>query len=164
MNIRRLQPREVDLHRELSLRALKDAPDSFGSILSETNAQPLSYWQDLTRSVTEPGRHVMFLACEGEIVCGSTYGLLDQKRNGAGRVGGMWVDPAWRRQGIGHALLQAVFDWARQSALKQLGLWAPAHNPAAMALYRHAGFRETGQRRPLPSNPSLEILEMECEL
>jgi hypothetical protein len=26
------------------------------------------------------------------------------------------------------------------------------------------GFRETGVRRPLPTNPALEIVEMHCEL
>jgi GNAT superfamily N-acetyltransferase len=164
MYIRTLEPHEVNLHRELRLLALRDAPDSFGATFSDAEAQPSSYWEILTRSVTEPGHHVMFLACEGEAVCGSTYGLLDQEKSDGGRVGGMWVDPAWRRQGIGRALLQAVFAWARQRGLKRLGLWAPVHSPAAIALYRQAGFHETGRRRPLPINPSLQILEMKCEL
>jgi GNAT superfamily N-acetyltransferase len=164
MHIRTLEPHEVNLHRELRLRALRDAPDSFGVTFADAEAQPSSYWETLTRSVTEPGHHVMFLASEGEVVCGSTYGLLDQEKSDGGRVGGMWVDPARRRQGIGRALLQAVIAWARQRGLNRLGLWAPVHIPAAIVLYRQAGFHETGRRRPLPTNPSLEILEMECEL
>jgi hypothetical protein len=68
MQIRTLEPHEVDLHREVRLRALADAPDSFGVVVSEVEAQPMSYWEELTRSVTEPGRHVMFLACEGDTV------------------------------------------------------------------------------------------------
>jgi hypothetical protein len=94
MPIRPLQPHEVTLHRELRLQALQDAPDSFGATFADAEAQPLSYWEALTRSVTEPGHHVMFLACEGETMCGSTYGLLDRERSDAGRVGGMWVAPA----------------------------------------------------------------------
>jgi GNAT superfamily N-acetyltransferase len=164
MHLCTLQPHEVSLHRALRLRALRDAPDAFGATFADAEAQPLSYWETLTTSVTEPGRHVMFLACECETVCGSTYGLLDRERSDAGRVGGMWVEPAWRRQGVGRALLQTVFAWARERGLKRLGLWAPAHSPAAMALYRQAGFHETGRRRPLPTNSALQILEMECEL
>ena len=76
----------------------------------------------------------------------------------------MWVDPAWRGRGIGQALLRAVFDWARSRGFRQLGLWAPEHHPAAIALYRRAGFRETGERRQLPSNTSLWIVAMEVEL
>jgi hypothetical protein len=54
--------------------------------------------------------------------------------------------------------------WARGRQLTHLGLWAPAHRPAAVALYRQAGFRETGRRGPLPNHPALEIIEMACEL
>src|SRR5262245_48022960 len=135
MHLRRLAAHEVDLHRDLRLRALRDAPDSFGDTLAHATAQPPSYWEDLTRSVAQPGRHVMFLACEGADVLGSTYGLLDPGRADTGRVGGMWVDPARRRRGVGRALLEEVFRWARENGLKRLGLWAPAHHSAAMALY-----------------------------
>jgi len=154
----------VDLHRDLRLNALRDSPDSFGEALEDVAARPLSYWEELTRSVTEPGRHVMFLACESEHVLGSTYGLLDREQTEAGRVGGMWVDPTWRRCGVGRALLQEVFSWAHTRGLKRLALWAPAHSPAAISLYRQAGFRETGNRRPLPTNPSLQVVEMESPL
>lgn len=164
VKIRKLEPDEVKLHRDLALRALQDSPDSFGETLDEARARPWSYWEQLTQSVTDPNRHVMFLACEGEDVCGSTYGLLDRERSDTGRVGGMWVDPSWQRRGIGWSLLQAVFDWARRCGLSRLELWAPAHIPAAISLYRRAGFEKTGHRRPLPSNSSLEIIEMDCEL
>ena len=161
MHLRRLEPDEVSLHRELRLRALQEAPNSFGETFADAVARPSSYWEDLTRSVTESGRHVMFLACEGNDVLGLTYGLLDRDASAMGRIGGMWVEPACRRRGVGRALLQQVFNWARERRLSRLGLWAPAHSPAALALYRHAGFRETGKRRSLPTNSTLEILEME---
>src|SRR5882724_12944186 len=150
MQLRTLEPHEVHLHREVRLRALADAPDVFGVVVSEVEAQPMSYWEELTRSVTQPGGQVMFLACEGDTVLGSAYGLLDRDQREAGRVGGMWVAPASRRQGIGRALLHAVMAWARGHQLMRLGLWAPAHSPAAVALYQQAGFRETGRRRRLP--------------
>ena len=164
MHIRRLESHELNLHRDLRLRALRDSPDSFGETFADVAGRPTSYWEDLTRSVTEPGRHVMFLACEGEHVLGSTYGLLDRERSEAGRVGGMWVDPAWRRRGVGRALLQEVFAWARERGLSCLGLWAPGHSPAAISLYCQVGFRETGNCRPLPTNPPFQIVEMVCEL
>ena len=164
MQLRTLELHEVSLHRELRLRALRDAPDSFGETFAEVAARPLSYWENLTRSVTEPGRHVMFLACEGKVACGSTYGLLDRERSDAGRVGGMWVASSWRRQGIGQTLLQAVFAWARDRKLARLGLWAPARSSAAVALYRQAGFHKTGNRRSLPSETVIEIVEMACQL
>lgn len=161
MRIRRLEPHEADLHRALRLRALHDAPESFADRFADVDTRPAAYWDDLTRSVTEPGRHVMFLAFAGDTACGCAYGLLDHEQSYRGRVGGMWVDPAHRRQGVGHALLRAVIGWARERAMTHLGLWAPAHNPAALTLYHHAGFLDTGRRQMLPGNPAVEIVEME---
>ena len=163
MHLRRLERHEVSLHRELRLRALQEAPDSFGETFADVAARPLSCWEDLTRAVTESARDAMFPAYEGDEVVGSTYGLLDRE-NEAGRVGGMWVEPGWRRRGVGRALLQEVFSWAREHELSRLGLWAPVHSAAALALYAQAGFRGTGKRRPLPTNPSLEIIEMEASV
>jgi ribosomal-protein-alanine N-acetyltransferase len=76
----------------------------------------------------------------------------------------MWVEPAWRRRGVGRALLQELFIWARERKLSRLALWAPAHSAAALALYARAGFRETGRRAPLASHPALEIVEMAAPL
>lgn len=39
----------------------------------------------------------------------------------------------------------------------------PAHSAAALALYCQAGFRETGSRRQLSTNPALQIVAMEVE-
>src|SRR5262245_54299595 len=125
MRLRRLEPHEVSLHRELRLRALQEAPDSFGETFADVAARPLSYWEDLTRSVTESGRHVMFLAFEDNDVLGSAYGLLDRGQSEVGRVGGMWVEAAWRRGGVGRALLQHVLRWAREGGLSRLALWTP---------------------------------------
>ena len=164
MELRRLASHEADLHRTLRLRALRDAPDSFGEAYTHVAARPIGYWEELTRSVTEPGRNVMFLACEGHDVLGAVYGLLDRVRSDTGRVGGMWVEPAWRGHGVGRALLQEVISWGRERGLRRLGLWAPGHNPAAIALYTRAGFRNTGDRRPLRTNPALSIIAMEVAL
>jgi len=163
-SIRRLEPHEIALHRDIRLRALRDAPDAFGEVAAEVEARPSSYWEELTRSVTEPGRHVMFLACDGDAIRGSIYGLRDAERSAAGRVGGSWVEPSYRRRGIGDALLQAVISWARAERFESLRLWAPAASAAALAFYRRAGFSETGQQRPLPTNPAWEIVELQCNL
>jgi GNAT superfamily N-acetyltransferase len=164
MILRSLAANEVDLHREVRLHALRDAPDSFGETLEDAAARPRVYWEQLTFAVTQPGRDVMFLACEEEDVLGAAYGMRDPLRSDGARVGGMWVDLARRRRGVGRALLLGVFAWARERGLQHVGLWAPAHGEAALALYSHAGFRQTGERRPLPAHPSLSIVAMEAEI
>ena len=164
MRIRTLEPHEFILHRNLRLSALRDSPDSFGEVAAEVEARPLSYWEELTRSVTEPNRHVMFLACDCDVVCGSTYGLRDRKHESAGRVGGTWVAATYRRQGVGHSLLLAVLDWSQGQGFKCLRLWAPSENVAALALYRRTGFTSTGHRRPMSSSTDRRIEELKCTL
>src|SRR2546422_7994937 len=46
-----------------------------------------------------------------------------------------------------------------RSGLRHLGLWAASHSSAPVALYHKGGFRETGVRRPLPTNPAMERSE-----
>jgi hypothetical protein len=55
VELRRLSPHEVSLHGDLRLRALRDAPDSFGETFADAAGRSIAYWEDLTRSVTEPG-------------------------------------------------------------------------------------------------------------
>ena len=74
MELRRLASHEVALHRHLRLRALRDAPDSFGESYAAAAERPIAYWEDLTRSVTEPGSNVMILACQGDDTLGSARG------------------------------------------------------------------------------------------
>lgn len=164
MRIRKLESHEIALHRELRLRALRDSPESFADTAEEVEQRPSSYWEDLTRSVTEPDRHIMFLAYDGDAVVGSIYGLRDRERRDVARMGGTWVAPSHRRRGVGRELLEAVVSWAREHGFSRLALWAPSANAAALALYRQAGFKNTGRRRPLRNNSPREAVELERDM
>ncbi|WP_426261268.1 GNAT family N-acetyltransferase [Sphingomonas sp. DC1100-1] len=56
------------------------------------------------------------------------------------------VDPAFRRRGIGTALLRAVIAEAQMSGIADLHLEVRANNPA-VALYTEQGFAKVGERR-----------------
>lgn len=51
-----------------------------------------------------------------------------------------------RRQGIGARLLAAVEEAARKRGADRMVLEVADDNEAALALYRHAGYRESGRR------------------
>jgi GNAT superfamily N-acetyltransferase len=170
LTVHRLRPDEVALLRTLRLRALADAPDAFGETLDDISAKPPEYWDVRARSLTTPGRHVMFLVetaagTPGEIRgVGMAFGIRDTQRTDVARVGGMWVDPAHRRDGAGQLLTEAVIGWARQEAFRVLELWVADGNERAAKLYERCGFAATGARRPLPSNPTRGTIEMAREL
>ncbi|MDY6980779.1 MAG: GNAT family N-acetyltransferase [Pseudomonadota bacterium] len=58
-----------------------------------------------------------------------------------GHIGRMAVRQAWRKQGIGMALLERLLDLARERALPQVFLNAQL---AALDFYARAGFHTTG--------------------
>jgi RimJ/RimL family protein N-acetyltransferase len=83
----------------------------------------------------------------GDGAAGQVIGMLhvEASRHGYGDLG-MLVDRAWRGRGVGSALLAAAADWARQRGLHKLCLEVFAHNAAAIAAYRKAGYAEEGRR------------------
>jgi len=55
--------------------------------------------------------------------------------------------PAHRRRGVAQALLRAAMDGATARGARAMFLEVAADNPAAVALYRQAGFAQVGARR-----------------
>lgn len=78
---------------------------------------------------------------------GRVVGMIhvEATRHGFGEIG-MCVDRDWRGRGVGSALMRAVISLAREQGLHKLSLEVFAHNTAAVALYRRAGFTEEGRR------------------
>lgn len=162
--MRRLRADEAALFKTLRLRALADSPDAFANTYADASARPDSYWQELTHSVTEPGRHAMFVAEAGEAPVGLAFGLLGRDDPATAQLGGMWVEPVARGRGVGRALADAVLGWARERGFARVTLWVTEGNDGAIALYARVGFVQTGGRDRLPSNPSLAVLEMSLPL
>ena len=122
-------------------------------------AKPDAYWAEMTRSVTEPDRHAMFVA-EAEGPVGMSFGLVDSERADRAHLGGMWVDPHARHRGVGRALADAVLAWARERGFADIVLWVTDGNARAEALYERMGFTGTGRSDRLPTNPRLTVHEM----
>jgi RimJ/RimL family protein N-acetyltransferase len=60
---------------------------------------------------------------------------------------GMMVAAAYRRRGIGRALLEQAVDWARRAGVRTLELHVFPYNEPALLLYERFGFRREGYRR-----------------
>lgn len=61
-------------------------------------------------------------------------------------VGFLQVEPGWRDQGIGTALLELACRLCHARAVPSLGLGVGIDNARALALYRRLGFTDTGLR------------------
>jgi putative acetyltransferase len=89
----------------------------------------------------------IFIAIIGSQVVGNiavTRQTLGELRHRASL--GMSVAQAWRRQGIGRALLQHAVAWASTQGIERIELEVTTNNPAGIAFYESAGFVREGIR------------------
>ena len=74
---------------------------------------------------------------------GAIIGMISSYRHEEyGWTLGMLVDSQHRGKGLGYALLEQLFSWARGRNVSQLSLLVFPHNDRALALYRRTGFEE----------------------
>lgn len=86
-------------------------------------------------------QHLMVLALEGDLVVGQCAAVLHHHPE---KPTELYVDEVGtasthRRQGIGRAMLDAMFQWGREQGCKEAWLGTELENDAANALYR--GYR-----------------------
>jgi GNAT superfamily N-acetyltransferase len=133
-----MDPDEWDLFRRLRLAALQEAPYAFGSTYEGEAGFGEEWWRrrlaDRTRFVAE--------------VDGEPAGIIsvgDSGTEGTAAVTTMWVDPRFRRQGVGDLLVKSVLDRARSDGYSDVVLWVTEGNAQAEKLYERNAFIRTGQ-------------------
>jgi len=154
--VREVKPDEWATLRDVRLAALLEAPYAFGSTYARE--APFTEQQWRARFAV---RAVTFFAFAADLADGEPAGLAGvYVEDGAADLVSMWVRPAARGHGVGEALVQGAADWARARDYDTLYLWVTESNMAARGLYERCGFAITGERQPLPSDPSLTEIRM----
>ena len=142
------------------LAALADSPSAFGSSFAAEADQPADFWEARAVAGAAGERSVTFFA----EFAGSVVGLVGAHRPDAEErsveLVSMWVSPAQRRAGIAADLVDAVVSWASETGTTTVELWVTRGNDAAVRLYETAGFRSTGDHKPLPSDHCKDELRM----
>ena len=152
--------------RDIRLEALRDAPSAFGSTYEREAASGEPDW---LRRIARGGNFLAYLPEAGITEAGIPEASASEP---AGLIGGysetadvvelvsMYVRPKARGRGVGEALVATVFGWAQDRGAKTVHLWVTESNAHARALYERCGFGLTGERQPLPSDPSLGEIAM----
>ena len=102
------------------------AAESFAQLLRDEARGAV--W--IARCGTEPAGHVV-LALRHSMEFGALAGVVDD----------LFVRPQFRRQGVGSALLSALFDACRKLHIAAVHVEVGPDNVAALALYRAFGLR-----------------------
>jgi ribosomal protein S18 acetylase RimI-like enzyme len=161
VTVRRLAPGEVELLRDIRLRALEDTPLAFGSTYAREVAFEPAEWERRARDSAAGERSVTFVV---EPRDGMAAGAIHDDPAVA-HLYGMWVAPEARGSGAGRALVDAVIAWARERGARRLTTSVTEDNDGALRLYERAGFVDTGAREPLGhSGATVVVLErLLCE-
>jgi GNAT superfamily N-acetyltransferase len=162
ITMRAIHQGDAALYREIRLRGLKLAPDSFGQHYADEVTKPLQYWRDVVHRLTTPGGHTAYFLLDGQAPVGVIHGFVRGPEQGS--FGGLWIDPGYRRRGLARRLIETILQWARARDLKVMRLWSVDGNQGTLRLYQDFGFRPTGTHKPLVTNPALTVSQYELTL
>jgi ribosomal protein S18 acetylase RimI-like enzyme len=155
--VRRIGADEADLLRDVRLRALRDAPMSFGSTLAREEGYEPETWERWAADSAGGERQAIFVVEPG---AGMASGVMDDEEPALIYLYAMWVAPEARGSGAGRALVEAVVAWATERGATRLTTSVTEGNAAGAALYAAAGFADTGRREPLGhSDAVVAVLE-----
>jgi ribosomal protein S18 acetylase RimI-like enzyme len=143
--IRKLQPHESAIYREVRLSCLKNAPKYFGSTYEEEVLNPKLTFETFIED--DSPDHVMFGAFDNERLIGITgfNRMARQRAMHRGEIVQVYVDSGHRGQNIGEKLIRHVLEYAfALDGVEQVQLSVIAGNKTAIKLYEKVGFRTFG--------------------
>ena len=143
MAIELLNPSHAKAYRQLMLEAYALHPEAFVSNLSDREKLPLSWWQ----GQLDDELSALLGAFVGDRLAGMV-GLAFEPWEDAqhkATLFGLYVSEAYRGQGLGEALVQAVLSLAEEEPqLQVIELTVSANSFAALKLYKRCGFQQSG--------------------
>lgn len=145
--------------REVRVAALTDSPTAFGATLADTERRTDAEWRNMVeRRTREDDSAIWFAdAAHGDPI-GVIAADLDRRTRDV-EITSMWVAPAARGEGLARLLLEVAIEWASSRA-ESVSLWVTRGNAPAQRLYEATGFIETGDHKPLPSDPCKDEIRM----
>ncbi len=163
--VRRIAADDWRLLREVRLESLRDAPEAFGQTYENASREPDSEWQSAARASAKGDSRAWFIAFadDGADGAGVADGVVQARRRPPSDclVFSMWVRPGARRTGTGHALLDAVEQWARGWGGRRIVLWVFGANEGAQLFYARTDFRFVTQGPDVESGSSYGAVAME---
>lgn len=157
VTLRVLTVDEWPLFRQLRLKALREAPYAFGSILDDWEGDGDSEQRWRQRLADVPFNVIAIFA---DIPSGMVSGT-EPDGNGVVELISMYVTPFARGKGVADALVTAVIHWAKERHINKVSLDVMDDNYRAKAFYRRHGFTDRGWVETEEGRPERRMLRIE---
>ena len=139
MNIRLLEQEDCLIFKALRLEALRQHPEAFGSSFEEESAMSDVEFLDGFKKSDIFGAFV-----ENQLVgCTGFFVQSPLKMRHRGVLFSMYIKPAFRKNGIGDALVKAIISHSKKR-VTQLHATVVTTNQVALNLYEKNGFKIYG--------------------
>ena len=162
--IRQFKIDEWELYKTLRLNSLIDSPYAFGGTFDTESGRANEKWKHRLHTGINSAVDLPLLAlCENQ-PAGLAWGKSEQGHIDVSTLYQMWVDPTFRGNGIGLALLENIRLWAQNIGSHSLLLGVTLNNGNAYQIYEAFGFEQIGNPEPLREGSSLEIQPMKLDL
>jgi ribosomal protein S18 acetylase RimI-like enzyme len=162
--IQRITPKTALVFKQVRLRALEESPTAFSSTYARESLFTDEEWTRRATRWAGKGDDAMFLAFDGGRPCGIVGSYVGPEHPQRAQVISTWVDPAYRRIGVGKALVDAVIAWNRPRGVREILLMVTSVNTGAISFYERLGFRKTGVTAEYPNDPAITEYEMMLKL
>jgi ribosomal protein S18 acetylase RimI-like enzyme len=140
VEIRRLSRADAEAFRNIRLEGLERHPAAFGASFKDEGRLPVSFFAD-----TLDQQFLLGAEAEGRLIGVAGFRFHDgEKKRHRGTLWGMYVRDEAHGKGIARRLVDGILKHARER-VEEVGLSVWADNPAAIALYKSAGFELTGR-------------------
>jgi ribosomal protein S18 acetylase RimI-like enzyme len=104
---------------------------------------PVTYY-DLRHMLTDPMTELVVAENNGQVI-GSGYARIENAKpylqhTRHAYLGFMYVDPAWRGQGVNHLIIDYLKKWSKEKGMTEMRLDVYHENLPAIRAYEKTGF------------------------
>ena len=138
--IRRLQPGEVDLFKQLRLKALQDAPYAFPSTYEVAMQRSAESWREQAERTATGSDRATFIAFSDDIPIGMAALYRDEHKGDSGELLQVWVSPEFRGTRVVWDLMDEIFKWASENGFHTIIAGVTKGNDRALKFYTNYGF------------------------
>lgn len=164
LTVRPIHPDEWREYKRVRLRALQDAPDSFGSTHAAESTRADEAWASRLKLAHLSEKDVALFAEYQSMICGLAWCKIEAEAPEVANLYQMWVTPEARGKGDGSQLLESAIVWASRAGATVMRLSVTVADSPAMRLYLRRGFAKVGEVEPLRFGSSIYAQAMELKL